>query len=224
MRRNTAEQCRIAGRRRYRTGIETLTLCECFYSVFLFSKNKIQKFNTFREHTKSLQYQMMELVIAVCGGDKVGKSSIIKSFFGQDYMPDHDVQYKYIGSKDLVHIYVEKFRSSLSNPDGCIFVYDITSSDSFSTMCDKYRDVGRMFRQNIIVFGNKTDLDITRRISQIEVDDWTRQKGLKHLVGNSYEKSTIDEAFYQLIQDIILGTGDQSLADRFRNFVTRTRC
>ncbi len=165
----------------------------------------------------------MELVIAVCGGDKVGKSSIIKSFCGQDYKPDQAVQYKCIGSNDLVHIYLEKFRSSLGKPDGCIFVYDITSLDSFSTMCNKYVGVGRMFRRNI-VFGNKTDLKpaVLSQVQQVEVDNWTRQKGLKHLVGNSYAKFTIDEVFYQLIQDI-LDVANTHLAAEFRNFVKTTK-
>lgn len=159
----------------------------------------------------------MELVIAICGGNEVGKSSIIKSFLGKDYRPDEAVQYKCIGSKDLVHIYLEEFRSSLSNPDGCIFVYDITSLDSFRTMRRKYRENGRMFRHNV-VFGNKTDLDSRRAVRHVDVDDWSRQNQLKHLVGNVHTKYTIDRAFYELVQ-AILDSADRSLADKFRNFV-----
>ena len=162
----------------------------------------------------------MEIVIAVCGGNKVGKSSIIKAFCGHDYKPDQAVQYKCVGSKDLAHIYIEKFRSSLSNPDGCIFVYDITSSDSFRDMCDKYQSVGRMFTQNI-VFGNKSDQDCKRVVSQAEVDEWAQRKGLAHLVGNSHTRITIDQAFYQVIQNIFNGM-DAQLADEFRNFVLQT--
>lgn len=159
----------------------------------------------------------MELVIGVCGGKEVGKNSIIKSFCGKDYKPDKDVQYKCVGSNDLVHIYVEKFRSSLSNPDGCIFVYDITSLDSFTTMCAKYTQVAGKFRRNT-VFGNKTDLDHNRAVNHVEVDDWTRDRGLKHFVGNFSNPSAINEVFYQLIQDI-LDAADADLADRFKNFV-----
>ena len=158
----------------------------------------------------------MELIIAVCGDNKVGKSSLIKSFFDKHFKRDEDVQYKCIGSNDLVHIYMETFRESLSNPDGCVFVYDITSLDSFSTMCRNYRKYGGMFQQNI-VFGNKTDLDFKRAVSHVEVNEWTRQNGLKHFVGNSNTKSTIDEAFYQLIQDI-LDLKDSHLAGEFRKF------
>ena len=159
----------------------------------------------------------MELVIAVCGGDKVGKSSIIKSFCGDDYKPDQTVQYKCVGPNNLVHIYIEKFRSSLSNPDGCIFVYDITSLDSFRDMCEKYQRFGGMFRQNV-VFGNKSDQDSKRAVSQDEVIEWIQRKSLKHVVGNSHTKFTIDLVFYQLIQDI-LNVMDTQLADKFRSFV-----
>ena len=159
----------------------------------------------------------MELVIAICGSNQVGKSSIIKSFLGKDYRPDETVQYMCIGSKDLVHIYLEEFRSSLSNPDGCIFVYDVTSLDSFSTMRREYQENGQMFRHSV-VFGNKTDLDSRRAVRHDEVDDWSRQNRVKHLVGNSHTKYTIDRAFYELVQAILDST-NRHLADKFRNFV-----
>ena len=100
----------------------------------------------------------------------------------------------------------EKFRSLIPmyirDTQVMIFVYDISIKDSFIYIENLYNDIKNLIKDdtNLILIGNKTDLEEERQITIKEAEDYSKQKGFLF-----YELSSkIDEKIGDLLENIIL--------------------
>ena len=132
--------------------------------------------------TTDVSYQINRQKIILTGDIAVGKTSIINSLlnskFNDEYEPSIGVDFfsktmNYKGKQIKLQIWdsagQEKFRSLIPNyirGASLIFlVYDITQKESFSHLPDWIKFINNIENTNIIIIGNKIDLEDSRVIN-----------------------------------------------------------
>ena len=121
--------------------------------------------------------------IAIIGDSKVGKSCLIQKIqndsFQEDYEPTMGFEFKTISTKikDKIlkfqiwdtsgnHLYQEVTKGILKDCSLIILVYDITNKQSFQNIDSwlKEEEESQTYLDNIILVGNKTDLEAKREV------------------------------------------------------------
>jgi Ras-related protein Rab-6A len=143
-----------------------------------------------------VSYQISRQKIILTGDVAVGKTSIINTLLGnkftEEYEPSIGVDFfsktmNYKGKQIKLQIWdsagQEKFRSLIPNyirGASLIFlVYDITNQQSFTHLPDWIKFINNIENTNIVIVGNKIDLD-SKRVIKFE-------EGKKFAEENNYE-------------------------------------
>ena len=160
------------------------------------------------------------------GESTVGKSSIILRYtngqFNQNLLSTTGIDFKtkiieHKNEKIKLVIYdtsgQERYRTIAANyyknADGILFVYDITQKNTltFNYWLDQIKEKSSV--KSIILFGNKTDLDIPdnknedvpkREITKEEGEKVAEQYGLKLFEGSAKDDINIDAAILELVE------------------------
>ena len=159
--------------------------------------------------------------IMLVGESKVGKTSIINTYTGKifqnEYNPTttivyNDKYFDYENNHILLNIWDgigdEKFRSLhkifMRDVKGFILVFDITNKKSFDELeywAEQSHDISRDAK--IIIFGNKSDLNLDQKVSEEEVKKFADKIGANFCLVSAKENNNIKEGFKNLIDQII---------------------
>ena len=163
-----------------------------------------------------------KIKLMIVGNHAVGKSSILLKFTKNEFDPriigttGVDLQKKYFeyeGKTYKVNVFDsaghERFRhitySYLKNADGLILVYDMTDKQSFEDISEWIKDIkeknGKLL--NIVIAGNKADLDDFRTVDKDKIYEIKEKYGYHALETSALTGYNIDELFKLLIEGII---------------------
>ena len=161
------------------------------------------------------------LKVVTVGAQSVGKTSIIIRFstgsFREHYSPTLGVGFAYkkmvvgednvnmqiwdLGSQD----FLERTRANYYlGAQGVIFMYDVTSWESFNELNDWKHEVDRNLEDyKAIIVANKTDLIMERVVSLEEGERIANQMGIPHLEVSVRLDKYVNDAFGLLARNII---------------------
>ncbi len=161
------------------------------------------------------------LKVVTVGAQSVGKTSIIIRFstgsFREHYSPTLGVGFAYkkmvvgednvnmqiwdLGSQD----FLERTRANYYlGAQGVIFMYDVTSWESFNEIIDWKNEVDRNLEDyKAILVANKTDLIMERVVSLEEGQRMADQMGVKHIEVSVRLDKYVNDAFGLLARNII---------------------
>ena len=162
------------------------------------------------------------LKIITLGNSSVGKTSIIKQYTNKTFEADqmntigidlktHNTTIENIPIKLKIWDTAgqERFRSIqkqyYKEVDGVLFIYDITNRESFDIIPEWLENVKEIVNENIIgVFlGNKSDLFDSRVVSYEEGEILGKKYNFKFFETSAVNGNYIDDAFYNLIYEIM---------------------
>ncbi len=161
------------------------------------------------------------LKIVTVGAQSVGKTSIIIRFstgsFREHYSPTLGVGFAYkkmvvgqdnvnmqiwdLGSQD----FLERTRANYYlGAQGVIFMYDVTSWESFNEIIDWKKEVDRNLDDyKAVLIANKTDLIMERVVSLEEGQRVAEQMGVPHIEVSVRLDKHVNDAFGLLARTII---------------------
>jgi Ras-related protein Rab-1A len=161
------------------------------------------------------------LKIVTVGAASVGKTSIIIRYssgtFREHYSPTLGVGFAYkkmvigednanlqiwdLGSQD----FLERTRANYYlGAQGVIFMYDVTSWESFNEVIEWKNEVDRNLDDyRAILVANKTDLVMERVVSPEEGQRVAEQMGVPHIEVSVRLDKNVNDAFGRLARDII---------------------
>lgn len=161
------------------------------------------------------------LKIVTVGAQSVGKTSIIIRFstgaFREHYSPTLGVGFAYkkmqvdtdnvnmqiwdLGSQD----FLERTRANYYlGAQGVIFMYDVTSWESFNEVIEWKNEVDRNLEDyRAILVANKTDLIMERVVSADEGQKVADQMGIPHMEASVRLDKNVNDAFETLARNII---------------------
>ena len=172
-----------------------------------------------RKEDEKVRYPMR---IGLFGDEKVGKTSILKSFdyssIDEDYNPTigtvkFDIDHTLNDGKDVKLIIWDTsgnerlFEASVNNLnylEGMILVFDITNKKAFENIEGWLTKLKDYFgnKPNIILFGNKIDEDKEIKVTEEEIRLFCEKKDLKYFLVSAKNKIGISEGFTYLIEKI----------------------
>ena len=161
---------------------------------------------------------IIKFKIIFVGDQYVGKSSILKRFYQDKFEPDYqqtiglDFQSKntIINGIDVTFLLydtagLEKFRSLIPmysiDSNIIIIVYDISNKDSFIHTENWIKEFNHLNRKEIIIvlLGNKTDLEVERKVTTQEAEDFAEKNGLLFYEVSAKTGENIQELFSEKI-------------------------
>lgn len=84
----------------------------------------------------------------------------------------------------------------------CVLVFDITNPESFFSLfkwIDQYNYYNEMANKQIIIAGNKHDLEQNRRVSKMEIDQFCTSMGCDYVEISVLEDVGIDALLEKII-------------------------
>ena len=198
-------------------------------------KNKSENFET--ENEKQNETSFYRLIFV--GDNEVGKTQIINKYnnkiFQEEYLPTYsiDFQIKTIKIKGrLINIHCIDTQGSsdfsqdtgnlfLQKSDAFIYVFDITSRESFNNLSNCYEiiklaltDSQKMLKEKIVyLVGNKCDLTTYRQINEAEGRLEATKYKAKYIEVSAKTGINIDKLFDYIIQDIAKKDQDSTSFD-----------
>ncbi|XP_040572494.1 dnaJ homolog subfamily C member 27 [Lepeophtheirus salmonis] len=188
---------------------------------------------TAKKKTSSSSYgcRPMRLRVVMTGGEKTGKSCIIKRYcekrFVDKYVPTIGIDYGatriYVDKKEIsVHI----FDTSGSNlfrdvrnefyrdAHGILLVFDVTNRQSFDELSGYIKDVaielakdGRTMDNTVVlVCGNKSDLKEIRMIDETEAKLWAELRGFDYAETSALNGDGIADLFRSFFTLVLKST------------------
>lgn len=168
-----------------------------------------------------VSYQVGRQKIILVGDVAVGKTSMIQSILGlpfnEDYEPSIGVDYfsKTIKfKKRMLKFQIwdtggqEKFRSLIPNyihgASIVLLVYDITNDNSFSHLDEWVDFVNNIETTNIVIVGNKCDLENERKVTREMGENFAKEKDLRFFEVSAKDNMNIDLMFFNSIADLPL--------------------
>jgi len=174
----------------------------------------------------------LKLKILLIGDTAVGKTSMILKYCEDKFLDTHlatiGVEFK---SKT---IYTDKYKVTLNvwdtagqerfksitktffnNTNGVIFVYDITSNDSFNGVKNWIKDSVMFGKFESILCGNKVDLDSQRQVKFDTLKEYGIKEKMQVIETSAKTGVNIDKAFRMLVDLILSGRSDEELLSEF---------
>ncbi|OHT04054.1 small GTP-binding protein [Tritrichomonas foetus] len=160
--------------------------------------------------------------IIILGDSGVGKTTLIHKFITEEFRADFkatlgaDLSTKSFSiNNQLVEAQIwdtagtERFRSMgtayYRGTDACIFVYDITSRESFehlNTWRKEMIDLAGIDSPDtfpFVLFANKSDLEDNHQIGFDEANSWAQSKGCPHIAVSAKTGKNVEEGFQRAV-------------------------
>ena len=171
----------------------------------------------------SYQYLFKFIII---GNTGTGKSSLLTQFTDKRFSPIHDLTIGVeFGSKILPIKYdnqdyniklqvwdtagQESFksitRSYYRDAAGVMLVFDISRRDTFEHLKNWLEDIKRYSNKdvNVILIGNKIDLEHKRRVSREDAEDFALNNGFKYIETSAKEYDNTYRTFEELAYNVL---------------------
>jgi small GTP-binding protein len=198
-------------------------------------KNKSENFET--ENEKQNETSFYRLIFV--GDNEVGKTQIINKYnnkiFQEEYLPTYSIDFQIKTIKiqgKLINIHCIDTQGSsdfsqdtgnlfLQKSDAFIYVFDITSRESFNNLSNCYEiiklaltDSQKMLKEKIVyLVGNKCDLTTYRQINEAEGRLEATKYKAKYIEVSAKTGINIDKLFDYIIQDIAKKDQDSTSFD-----------
>ena len=178
----------------------------------------------FKQEMERKKYEnvLFPMRIILFGDEKVGKTSICKSFdyndIDEDYTPTVgtdklETNYRLNDEKEVKLIIwdttgnerlLETSINNLHYIEGIILVFDVTNKQSFENIKGWLTKINDYFgnKATIILFGNKVDEDKEIKVTEEEIKLFCGKKELKYFGVSAKNKIGIEEGFTYLIEKI----------------------
>lgn len=189
------------------------------------------------ENKKETEKDAFNYKLIVIGDSGVGKSNFISKFLGNKFKSDSvstigcelysklfEVTYFHNNKirRDFIKANIwdtagqEKFKSVTSSyykgSNGVFVLYDTTKIDSFRHTDEWIEDVFSYCNKipSIILVGTKSDLTSLKSISHWELQLKAEKYKVIHMETSAKNEENIDEAFFELLQDIHFKTVERN--------------
>ena len=163
-----------------------------------------------------VSYLVNRQKIIFIGDVSVGKTSIINVLMGQKFNNEYEASIgvdffsktiKYKGKTIKLQIWdsagQEKFRSLIPNyirGSSLVFiVYDITNKKSFDNLQSWIDFVNNIENSNIVILGNKVDLDSQRQVSTEEVEKFCEEKNYEFYEISAKEDNNLNNMLFHSV-------------------------
>ena len=181
------------------------------------------------------QTQELNLKIILIGDASVGKSSIILRYKTNEYLDIYNatIGIDYIFKKievDGINIklqvldtagqerYHSIIPSYIRNAHGIFLVFDLSQKSSFENLdywmnfIKKEKEVNE---NNLIILGNKNDLDKIREVSEEDIENFIKKYGnFQKFEVSAKNKKKIDNAFNEMIKLILKNIPNEELENK----------
>ena len=171
--------------------------------------------------------------LLLVGDSCVGKTSLLLQYTENNFPDEHaatvGVEYKvkmfpYRNFQVKMQIWdtagQERFHSITNNffhnADGILFVYDITSRQSFNGVkvwIKEAEEIGNFYKRLLI--GNKCDLSEKRNISIEELEKYCEEKNMDFFETSAKENIYLVEAFNKIVELILENKTDEEIIREF---------
>ena len=171
--------------------------------------------------------------ILLLGDSAVGKTSLLTKYVNNTFQEQHiatiGVEYKdkYIIKNDFnIRLQIwdtagqERFHSISKNlyrgTNGVLFVYDITSKESFDNLkhwIKEFQDVEGDIKG--VILGNKYDLKEERVIQEKDVINFSEQYQMPYLETSAKDNINVKEGFELMVDELLKGKNQDYLIERF---------
>ena len=162
----------------------------------------------------------LSLKILIIGDSQVGKTSLLLNYIDKIFPEEHistiGVEYKekFIKKDDFnIRLQVwdtagqERFRSITKsiyrNTNGVLFVYDITSKESFVNVKNWIKDTENMDKDiKGVILGNKIDLENGRVVSKEDLEEIGNKYKMPVLEVSAKKGINVNECFDKLVDEL----------------------
>ena len=153
-----------------------------------------------------------EIKLGLIGERKVGKTSILYSYFGLKFKNNllnkfwpktMETKFNSTNNQDIQLIISDTYGAeifyyftinTIKDLKGIIIVFDVTSRETFDKIPEWLESVKEECSDPFIVlFGNKSDLNEKREVSIEEINKFAKEKKLKYFEVSAHSKKGIDE-------------------------------
>ena len=176
--------------------------------------------------------QELKFKILIIGDSAVGKTSLllkyVDNFFPETHMATIGVEYKTKNIetskyKVILHLWdtagQERFKSItksfFNNANGIVFVYDITSKESFDGVKNWIKDAEPYGKFESILCGNKIDLEKKREVKIDSLKEYSLKKKIDVFETSAKTGAKVNEAFQKLVDLIIKSKSHDELVRDF---------
>ena len=174
----------------------------------------------------------LKFKILIIGDSAVGKTSLllkyVDNFFPETHMATIGVEYKTKNIetskyKVILHLWdtagQERFKSItksfFNNANGIVFVYDITSKESFDGVKNWIKDAEPYGKFESILWGNKIDLEKKREVKIDSLKEYSLKKKIDVFETSAKTGAKVNEAFEKLVDLIIKSKSHDELVRDF---------
>jgi len=174
----------------------------------------------------------LKFKILIIGDSAVGKTSLllkyVDNFFPETHMATIGVEYKTKNIetskyKVILHLWdtagQERFKSItksfFNNANGIVFVYDITSKESFDGVKNWIKDAEPYGKFESILCGNKIDLEKKREVKIDSLKEYSLKKKIDVFETSAKTGAKVNEAFQKLVDLIIKSKSHDELVRDF---------
>ena len=178
------------------------------------------------------ELQELKLKILIIGDTSVGKTSLllkyVDNYFPETHMATIGVEYKdkimnTPKYKITLNIWdtagQERFksitRSFFNKTNGILFVYDITSSESFDGVKNWIKDSEPYGKFESVLCGNKVDLEGQRQVKIDTLKEYGLKKKMEVFETSAKTGTNVNEAFKKLVDLILKSRSDAQLIEEF---------
>lgn len=160
--------------------------------------------------------------VLLIGNSSVGKSCILMRFCSDEFTPsfiatigiDFKIRTSELEDGKLAKFQVwdtagqERFKTITTayyrSAMGFLLVYDVTDEQSFADIREWYQNIREHARENvqIILVGNKNDLESERRVSTQQGQALATELGLPFIEVSAKTANNVDKAFFTLARNI----------------------
>ncbi|GMH82830.1 hypothetical protein TrST_g8967 [Triparma strigata] len=164
----------------------------------------------------------MRLKVVLLGEGRVGKTSILFRYIRNEFQEKQQstLQASYmdkrikVGSVDAqLSVWdtagQERFHALgpiyYRDADGALLVYDITNSESFTKVRKWVKELRKIVGNdiNIVIAGNKIDLERNRQVSEAEVLEYAKSVGASHFYTSAKQNLGLEECFNELATKMV---------------------